>query len=399
MQTSLWKNKDYIHLLGAQVLSLLGTGISSVALALLAWELAKEQASLVLSIAFALKMVAYIVLAPLFGAFATRLNRKRVLVALDIFRALLFVCMPFVSQVWQVYLLMFLVNACSAGFTPIYQSTLPDILPQRDHYTKALSFSRMAYDLEQVLSPLFAALLLTLMSYTTLFYLDAVSFVVSALLIVSCRSALTVALNEEKKSKVQSKWLNGVQSYLGNLNLRSLWFAYIAASAASAMVIVNTVVYVHQILKGGDSETAIAMALVGSGSLFIAVKLPDWLKTRSAENYITIGLVLICLAMFAGSTTPDWPGFVIVCLMLGAGMSLIQTPAGLIISDSKTKAQISELFAAHFSLTHFWWFFTYLGAGLSASYFGLSGAYLIMGTVSVISALLLLFTKRLVRKS
>ncbi|WCE31592.1 MFS transporter [Vibrio sp. SCSIO 43137] len=399
MQTSLWNNKDYIRLLGAQVLSLLGTGISSVALALLAWELAKEQASLVLSIAFALKMVAYIVLAPLFGAFATRLNRKRVLVALDIFRALLFVCMPFVSQLWQVYLLMFLVNACSAGFTPIYQSTLPDMLPQREHYTKALSFSRMAYDLEQVLSPLLAALLLTLMSYNTLFYLDALSFVVSALLILSCRSALIAGNGKKQQGEVQVKWLHGVQSYLGNLNLRSLWFAYLAASAASAMVIVNTVVYVHQILKGGDSQTAIAMALVGSGSLFIAIKLPGWLKKRSAEFYICYGLALICLAMFAGSTTPNWPGFVLICLTLGAGMSLIQTPAGLIISESKTGAQINELFAAHFSLTHFWWFFTYLGAGLSASYFGLSGAYLVMGMVSVIAVLLLLFTNRLVRQS
>ena len=55
---SLWGNRDYVRLFVAQFTSLLGSGLSSVCLALLAYELADSDASLVLSIAFVLKMIA-----------------------------------------------------------------------------------------------------------------------------------------------------------------------------------------------------------------------------------------------------------------------------------------------------------------------------------------------------
>ena len=50
--------------------------------------------------------------------------------------------MPFVTEVWQVYVLIVLVNACSAGFTPTFQATIPDVLDDEPSYTRALSLSR-----------------------------------------------------------------------------------------------------------------------------------------------------------------------------------------------------------------------------------------------------------------
>ena len=157
---SIWSNKDYVRLLTAQVTSLVGTGLSSVCLALLAYELAESDASMVLSIAFGLKMIAYIGLAPVFAFFSRRWPKKQALVVLDIVRACLFIALPFTDQVWQVYVLMFAINACSAAFTPLFQATLPAVIPDREQYTKALSYSRVAYDLEQVVSPVLSAVLL-----------------------------------------------------------------------------------------------------------------------------------------------------------------------------------------------------------------------------------------------
>ena len=59
-------------------------------------------------------------------------------------------------------------------------------------------------------------------------------------------------------------------------------------------------------------------------------------------------------------------------------MSLIQTTSGLIINDASSGQDASQYFAAHFSLTHFWWLLTYLFAGISATYLGLAGAYWVM---------------------
>ena len=55
--------------------------------------------------------------------------------------------LPFVTEVWQVYLLVFLLQSASAGFTPTFHATIPDVLTDERDYTNALSLSRLAYDL------------------------------------------------------------------------------------------------------------------------------------------------------------------------------------------------------------------------------------------------------------
>ena len=105
-------------------------------------------------------MIAYIGIGPIVGAFADRLPRRGFLVAMDMVRAGVALLLPFVDQIWQVYLLIFALQSASAAFTPTFQATIPDILPDEAEYTRALSLSRLAYDLESLLSPMLAAALL-----------------------------------------------------------------------------------------------------------------------------------------------------------------------------------------------------------------------------------------------
>ena len=126
------RNRTYRHLFAAQVISLLGTGLMTVALGLLAFDLAGAEAGAVLGTALAIKMVAYVGLAPVAQALSDRLPRRAVLVTLDLVRAAVALCLPFVTEVWQVYLLIFVLQAASAGFTPTFQATIPDILPAEE---------------------------------------------------------------------------------------------------------------------------------------------------------------------------------------------------------------------------------------------------------------------------
>jgi MFS family permease len=73
-------------------------------------------------------MIAYIGVAPIASAFAERLPRKQVLVGLDIIRALTALCLPFVTQIWQIYILIFILQSASAAFTPTFQAMIPDVL-------------------------------------------------------------------------------------------------------------------------------------------------------------------------------------------------------------------------------------------------------------------------------
>ncbi|WP_287213564.1 MFS transporter [Mesorhizobium sp.] len=183
-------NRTYRHLFTAQVIALVGTGLATVALGLLAYELAGGDAGMVLGTALAIKMIAYVGVAPVAAAFAERLPRRAVLVSLDMIRAAVALLLPFVTEVWQVYVLIFVLQAASAGFTPTFQATIPDVLPDEKDYTKALSLSRLAYDPESLVSPILAAALLTLVNFHTLFAGTVIGFLASAALVFpsSCQA-------------------------------------------------------------------------------------------------------------------------------------------------------------------------------------------------------------------
>ncbi|MEQ8502003.1 MAG: MFS transporter, partial [Sneathiellaceae bacterium] len=66
-------DRRFRHLFAAQAVALFGTGLTTVALSLLAYDLAGGDAGAVLGTALALKMVAYVTIAPIAGAFAHRL--------------------------------------------------------------------------------------------------------------------------------------------------------------------------------------------------------------------------------------------------------------------------------------------------------------------------------------
>ncbi|HWS26035.1 MAG TPA: MFS transporter, partial [Xanthomonadales bacterium] len=129
------------RLFAAQIVALIGTGLATVALALLAYDLAGANAGAVLGTALAIKMVAYVTLAPVASAWIPLAQRKAALVALDIVRALVALALPFVTEIWQVYVLIFMLQSASAGFTPLFQSLIPEILPDERNYTRALSLS------------------------------------------------------------------------------------------------------------------------------------------------------------------------------------------------------------------------------------------------------------------
>ncbi len=60
-------------------------------------------------------MIAYVGVAPIAAAFADRVPRRSMLVALDLVRGGVAVFLPFVTEIWQVYLLIFLLQSASAG--------------------------------------------------------------------------------------------------------------------------------------------------------------------------------------------------------------------------------------------------------------------------------------------
>ena len=369
------------RLFTAQVVALVGTGLSSIALALLAFDLAGGDAGAVLGTALALKMVAYVGVAPIVGSFAHRLPRKRLLVGLDLARAALVLGLPLVTEIWQIYLVIFLLNSCSAGFTPTFQATIPDVLADEAQYTRALSLSRLAYDLENLLSPMLAAAALVLMSYEALFAANAIAFLLSGLLVMSV--IIPSPQPTEHAEGVWHKLTFGARAYLSTPRLRALLALSLAVAVGGAMVIVNTVVYVRDWLDGSESETALVFAAFGAGSMAVALVLPRLLDRHSDRPFMLVGGVLLGAGLLAGLGQPGFLALLPIWLVLGAGSSFVQTPSGRLLRRSVHEGDRPAIYATQFALSHACWLIAYPLAGWLGSAFGLSAAFLTLSGIAL----------------
>jgi len=371
----------YNRLFAAQVLSLLGTGLTTVALGLLAYELAGEQAGVVLGTALMLKMIAYVGVAPVASALGAHLPRRALLVGLDLCRALVVLLLPFVDQIWQIYLLVFVLQFFSAAFTPAFQATIPDVLSDEEDYTAALSLSRLAYDLESLLSPLLAGLLLSLISFHWLFTGTTLGFLASALLVLSV-SLPPIKHNSETEPFLR-RLTHGIRIYLATPRLRGLLALNFAVSAVGAMVIVNTVVYVKAVLGGSEQTYTTVLMAYGLGSMLVAVILPRLLGTLSTRRMMLSGVWLLAAAASLVIFGPPLYAVGLIWLLMGAGSALVMTPGGLLLRRSAQPEDRVALFSAQFALSHAGWLITYPLAGWLGTVVGLGSAFLIMAAVTL----------------
>lgn len=380
----------YARLFSAQVIALLGTGLLTVALGLLAFDLAGSNAGAVLGTAFAIKMIAYVALAPVAHAVSARLPRKAVLIGADLIRAAIALFLPFIDSVWQIYILIFVLQAASATFTPAFQAIIPDILKDEKDYTKALSLSRLAYDLENLISPALAGFLLTIMNYHWLFGGTVIGFIGSAALVSLVQ--IPSSIKAEKTRPFLERLTRGARIYLATPRLRGLLSLNLTAAAAGAFIIVNTVVIVQAEYGATQKDVAYALMAFGGGSMFTALLLPRLLDVIADRTLMLIaaflltGLTLSYAIYTLTYGLPLWGIFLTVWAISGALYSAILTPSGRLLRNSAHSEDRPAIFSAQFALSHVCWLLTYPIAGWAGQAFGLPVAMIILGVIALIGS-------------
>lgn len=296
------------------------------------------------------------------GAFAYKVPRRDCLVALDVVRACIALLLPCTTELWAVYAPIALLQCGSAAFTPTFQATIPDVVADETEYTRALSLSRLAYDLEALASPVLAAVLLTLFDFHWLFAGTAFGFIASAGLVRA--TALPSPVPPDASQGVWRRTTQGVRDYLATPSPRAVLALNLAVAASGAMVLVNTIVVIRGTLGFSDHEVAWALAAYGAGSMLAALALPRLLVRFPDRILMILGACLVAVCMAAGPLALAWLGSLLALWMLaGLGHSLVTTPVGRIIRRSATPGERPALFAAQFALSHACWLVTYPLAG------------------------------------
>jgi predicted MFS family arabinose efflux permease len=324
-------------------------------------------------------MLAYLAIAPIAAAFVERLPRRALLVGLDLARAAIVLALPFVTEVWQIYVLIFAFQAASAVFTPTFQSTIPDLLPQEKDYTKALARARLAQDLENAASPLLAAGLLTVMSFRGVFVTAMIGLVVSAALIVAVTLPCPTAT---RRSDLRDRLTRGLRIFLATPRLRSLLALNLAAAAGIAMVTVNTVVVVQARFALGEEATVLALAVFGGGSVLAALIVPRLLEKLADRTAMLAGGGLVACGLLGGILLPGYGVLLPLWFALGFGCSLAQTPVGGLLRRSGTPEDRQYVYAAQFALAHGCLLITYPLAGWLGVGAGLKVDFAVLGLMA-----------------
>lgn len=384
-------NPIFRRLFAAQVFSLLAIGLMTVAISLAAYRIGGTAAAgQILGFLLAVKMVAYVGVSPLAAALFAGRSRKRVMVGLDLARMLLLLPMAFATQTWQIAVLALIFFAVSSGFTPIFQSVIPDVLPEERVYSRALVWSRIAYTLESVLSPVLAAVVLQVVAGEYLFWVAALAFIGSITALLLTR--FPAERDDGRKGGFSARALRGLSIYRRTPRLRGLFLLNFALSLSMAWVLVNSVVVAGARLGDAETHFPILMAFYGSGAAIGAVLVPRFVEMRSERRVMATG-VLLHAALGLGITLPlGYSGYMALWVGFGLAASLVLTPGGLVIARSAGSGDRPAVFAAQFSLSHAGWLVAYPLAGELGARVGLGLSLLTLSGLTVGVAALALRT-------
>ena len=374
--------RSYYKLFSGYVLALFATGMATVALALLAFDLEGQDSGTVIGTALSLKMLAYVLVAPVIIIVTERLPRKQLLITLDLLRATSLLLLPFVSHAWQVYVLVFVFAAASATFGFAYLAIVPYLLGSEQHYTQSLARSRIASELEGPVSPLLAAGMLLVLSSAGVFVVAALAFLLSAGLVNAAKLPQRLSVRSEG---VWSKLVRGPQLFVRIPAFRAVIALDLAVALATAMVMVNTVLIVQGLFHLQRDATAFAFFAFGAGSILGAVLLPLVLARIEERRIMLAGAVLLTAGLAVGTLQSSLFGLLALWAVLGFGVAWALTPATYLIRRLAAPADLQTLFAAQMSIANGCLLVAYPVAGWLGATIGLPMTFLVLGICAAVS--------------
>src|SRR5215216_7936042 len=178
-------NKVFLKLYFSQTISLLGDAFTWVGIALLAYQFGGTKSSAILAIALTLRVTAFIIFGPFAGVIADRIDRKKMMYITHFVRMAIVGCLPFVTETWQIYTLMFFLNIFNAFFTPAYKAAIPQSISNKEDYSSGIALSNATNQLLGVLGPGLAGGIAAWLGAREIFFVDAASFIIAAVIILS----------------------------------------------------------------------------------------------------------------------------------------------------------------------------------------------------------------------
>ncbi len=364
------RNKTFAKLYLAQTISLIGDAFTWVGLALLAYEIDKERSSIILATALTLRVTAFIVFSPFAGVLADRVERKKILYFTHFVRMSIVACLPFITSELQIYGLVFFLNVFNAFFTPTYRAIIPQIVVGK-YFREAIGLSTATFQLLGVLGPGLAGVVAVWLGAREIFLVDALSFVLAAVLILAIPKADLQKGVVDAGKNPKNAWaevIKGISLLFGNKLLRFALSIEFVSAIAGAMILVNTISHVKNELQLDDKYYGWVMAAFGIGASIAAFASGIIDKSKSRSVSLISGALLlgvsVCFANYA-----NYPVFVGLWILAGLGQSLAEIPSETLIGENISSENQGKVYGSHFAFSHLWWAIAYPIAGYMGNRF------------------------------
>ena len=321
---SVFRNRSFTLLWTGQLISTIGSALTSLAASILVFRLTGSALSVGLMLmATALPTVLVGLVA---GVFVDRYNRKRILIAADLIRAGLVFLIPFLIPyhlAW-LYIIVALSSAVGQFFDPAHESVLPEVASDEE---LAAANSLMAISSFGSTAVGFAAagLIASQFPIEWAFYLDALSFLVSAACILLVRIALLKVEGQTNVATVVRNLRAGVRFLFDTSILRSLFLILVPVFVSFGLWNSLLLPFALRALHATEFEYGLQEGLTSVGfviaSLLMA-RLADRLREGQWLVISFVGMGLVGSLYAASTSVPLAIALVMVTGFMNAPSSI-----------------------------------------------------------------------------
>ena len=289
-----------------QTISNLGSSFTQWAVPLLVYKLTKSPLSL--GLATASVFLPYLLFGLLLGAWMDRVDRKRMMIGLDLLNAAIILSIPLVAHfgdltVWLIYGVAFVQSTVFIAFQAGEFAAIPSLV-ETDDLVTANGRIQATYSAAQVAGPLLAGLLVSFISIASVMTFDAASFVVSAVSLALIRRSFNAPSGGVAKepTTILHDVREGLTYVVGHPVLRNISLMMALINFVGATTFTQLVLFANERLGAGPREVGFLFA-AGSAGVVVTGLLAGRLRKRFSFTALAMTSLMLMGALevvFAG---------------------------------------------------------------------------------------------------
>jgi len=379
------KNRNFILLWLGQIISQIGDRLGFMALISFAYSNSSQASAYTIFKVFLFTIIPVFLIGPVAGAYVDRWDRRRTMYVCDLLRALFVLTIPFFlfhARIFPLaYFLVFLVFCLARFFLPAKMAIVPDLVEKKDllianslvHITGMIAF---------VVGSGISGVLVEWVGAERGFYLDSLSFIVSAtlILLISIKAkgladlrTIGTDIVEVIRKSIAQDIKEGLVYFLRNKDIRLTAVVLFTLASCLGIISVASIVFVQNTLGSATKDLGLLIMFIGSG-LFVGSLLYGKFGQKASQYKIMFaslflsGIMVILFALGIKRWPYFWPASGLTFL-LGLISSPIMIAANTIIHRVSDNEMRGKTFSSLEVIMHLGFLiFMYLSAFFSARF-------------------------------